>query len=356
MEEIAPMTPTIEDDRRQSIARPNKEWCRWLVIGTILVSVRFLLLDVQWKQTQTQRTQNDRHFGVVSSASSHDHHQQEVGSREWCSCFNFSANASCCQRAVLRAHKFGYMLTQGLFKPFPSVSRLIISPNAIPINGTTDYRHVVITRNIYDAMVSGYLYHKSGRECWLTFAGWQRPKSMGENNVVGWYPFIKQTAEQIGVDMGPIPERNNRSICRYLADEDEETGMKVYIAVALTKWYGGVVPYVIMVREMERQGRAARTMFVCLEDASDPQQEITMFNQMMDWLYPGGHNFDFPLQQVDNASYSGSHASDHDPVVRRRLVDLVAQFDHNLFHDTLSAMDSHFSCKPSTWRKDRYLS
>ena len=36
---------------------------------------------------------------------------------------------------------------------------------------TGDYRHVVVTRNWYDAIISGYLYHKSCKERWLDWFG-----------------------------------------------------------------------------------------------------------------------------------------------------------------------------------------
>ena len=41
-----------------------------------------------------------------------------------------------------------------------------------------DYRTVFVTRNWYDTIISGYLYHQSGRECWLS--------SGGKSGVTGW--------------------------------------------------------------------------------------------------------------------------------------------------------------------------
>ena len=31
-----------------------------------------------------------------------------------------------------------------------------------------DYRDVIVTRNIYESIISGYLYHKQGKECYLS--------------------------------------------------------------------------------------------------------------------------------------------------------------------------------------------
>lgn len=64
------------------------------------------------------------------------------------------------------------MLTQELFqKPF-SLTTSKIRPQYIPSDG--DFRHVLVARDIYQAIASGYLYHESGHECWLTFNGQSR--------------------------------------------------------------------------------------------------------------------------------------------------------------------------------------
>jgi uncharacterized protein YehS (DUF1456 family) len=36
---------------------------------------------------------------------------------------------------------------------------------------------------------------------------------------------------------------NNRSFCQYLAEEEEETGIRMVMDFALSRWYKGVVPY-----------------------------------------------------------------------------------------------------------------
>jgi hypothetical protein len=270
--------------------------------------------------------------------------KNETGRGARCSCLNARANGTCCQRAVLRAHKFGHMLTQKLFKPFASTTgilRLPIRPDAFPSDPLLDYRHVVMTRNFFETFVSGYLYHKSGKECWLTFNGWRRPRSWGERNV-DWRKFVRMS----GFDLGPYPPRNNRSICRYLADESEEDGMKVYIAVALSRWYSGLNPYLNVSLKRERQLRdePKRTLFVCLEDASDAESEESTFYRIMNWLYPRGHRYKYPKKATSKDTSHGGHATTTDREVRFRLLQLVRRYDRELFNNSVGKTDAYFDC------------
>jgi hypothetical protein len=262
----------------------------------------------------------------------------EAGSLAECSCYRTRANSTCCQRAVLREHKFGWILTQKLFRPFGAViQRLPIQPSSIPQD--RDYRHVAFTRNYLEALVSGYLYHKSGRECWLTFNGWKRPKSMGERNI-DWIPLVNKS----GFDIGQYPPRNGRSICRYLAQESEEAGMKVFIATALSWWYSGVDSYLQIVEEKQARQEEPRTLFVCLEEASDPQGEEQVFFTAMDWLFPGGHKRRVPRGAISNDPKHDGHATDHSRERRLRLLDLVKRHDREYFNGTLARTNSYFGC------------
>jgi len=71
-------------------------------------------------------------------------------------------NEACCDRAILYAHKFGMVMTRALFETIPA-NRLWFSPHAFPRlnssrpqqSNSNSYRHVMIVRNIFDAMISG---------------------------------------------------------------------------------------------------------------------------------------------------------------------------------------------------------
>lgn len=174
-----------------------------------------------------------------------------------CSCWNSTATPSCCQRLILRQHKFGYMITQQLFKPFyPFIQHRNINPDEL-INHT-DYRHVVITRNLYSSLVSGYLYHQSGHECWLSFGGFPLPKRMQKN--FHWEKYMTLSDP-------PYNPGNRRSLCEYLLDEKKEMGMRVYMDVALTKWYSQIIPYWSRVQQMATE--KDRIQFICFEDLTN---------------------------------------------------------------------------------------
>jgi hypothetical protein len=272
----------------------------------------------------------------------------DEASREECDCFRHSDSGACCQRAVIRNHKFGWLLTERLFKPFSGrINRGAIHPGAFPQQDPVqDFRHVAVIRNYSEAIVSGFLYHQSGRECWRTFAGGYRRT---ENNL-DWDPYLNRTKYRD--DISPYPARNGRSICRYVADEPEEVAMRVYIAVALEWWYGGLDEYYRMAKERQGRGETRRTLFLCIEDYPDAPRQSLMFYRIMDWLYPGGHNFTVPPGVIDDDPDHGGHATSSNATDRARLLDLVGRLDREVFHSAISTTDSYFGC-PGTVRRSR---
>jgi len=247
---------------------------------------------------------------------------------EDCSCFNSSSTLDCCDQRILRGHKFGYLLTQELFKkPFQIVTSKI-RPSYIYAG---DYRHVVVARNIYQAVASGYLYHQSGHECWLTFNGDSRIGMGLEEKVFYW---------QLHVPNMPPPK--NRSICTYVKEESLEHGMHAYIDVALHKCYSGIFEYWNQVQEDQRETGINRTMLVCFEALLDPTQQKMLFYDIMDWLFPGGHEYKMPVKHPHH--YSGGHSTSHDAKLRRNLTSLVKRLDAQVFNHSLSEIQALFEC------------
>ncbi|GKY98891.1 hypothetical protein MPSEU_000845000 [Mayamaea pseudoterrestris] len=252
-----------------------------------------------------------------------------------CSCFQ--RQRECCDRKVLRTHKFGYLLTQQLYKSFdPVITRHRIAVSQLPVaavDNNMDYRHVIIVRNMFDAIVSGFLYHQSGHECWLTFNG---DRSRHEKNF-DWEKYLQYSHS--------YPPRRGRSLCRYIAHEHLNISMRVYIDVALSKWYAGVEPYF---EEMERRKQAAvdsipKTWVVCFEDYTNASQQLGLFDESMDFMFPGEGRDDYviPLQPE---SYDGGHASSHDPATRQALKQLVYELDEQVFGHALEKLNSLYNC------------
>jgi len=80
-----------------------------------------------------------------------------------CSCRNpRSSSAQCCSRVLRRTHKMGSVMSTFLFRSFPEIGT-VWDPayyNYTTSLPTTDYRDVLLIRNLFDSLVSGYLFHK----------------------------------------------------------------------------------------------------------------------------------------------------------------------------------------------------
>jgi hypothetical protein len=140
-------------------------------------------------------------------------------------------------------------------------------------------------------------------------------------------------------------------MCHYLLDHEEEVGMMAYIAASLSDSYGGLRQYLRMARERNKQGEptATKSLFVCFEDLSNPRKQDNVFHAMVDFLYPGPHNFTFARQDKPEAkttprAYAGLHASDPDPVLRYRLLDVVRGLDRDVFDGDLARIDDLIGC------------
>jgi hypothetical protein len=255
----------------------------------------------------------------------------------------------CCRRASLTAHKMGTVLTNGFFMSMgDDVERHVeITPDAFPADDGADYRHVVTARNLYDSIVSGFLYHRAGHECWLDAMGTPYSDLGKKNRSVHWDRHV----ERSGYRLPGLPPRNHRSICQYLVDESPEHGMFAYMAWALTRWYGGMVRYAEDVRRREARDGYPRTLFLCLEDAGDPLRQEDVFKRMVNWLFPGdGHSYQFPVRlrssDANATGYAGGHSTSRVslPAERKALRDLAQRLDLQVFRNGLGKIQAHYNC------------
>lgn len=247
-----------------------------------------------------------------------------------CSCWNTSDK--CCDRKILRAHKMGVVLIRDLIQHPLGVESAIILPSEITNQTKPDYRHVVITRPIYDSIISGYLYHKSGRECWLDQHGLPRVK----NKTFDWEPKLSFPLSPPGL---------NRTLCSYLAQESESDGIRAVVDLALSAWYSGLVPHYELVEQMEMNDNR-HTLFVCFEELSNTATQQATIQRITDWLYPGGHSFSQPprIAKQASTSYKGGHSTSVDATVRKRLYDLVRRHDMELFNGMGTKASNMFGC------------
>ena len=343
--------------------------------------------------------------------------------RRQCSCVDPGATRRCCRRELLVEHKMGTFLISSVFHPTDlgtgggDLLRLVarIDKNSVPRapedDGnddaesdeppTPDYRHVVTTRNWYEAIVSGYLYHRSGRECWLTTTGAPAKRGEWRQTSMNWDdPMRLWSGQKKNASTGSSsvqqanllphlqrPPAGNRSICRYLADESEEAGMLAYMDWSLRRYYGYLVEYRANATTMKQRRRQQqqKSLFLCYEDwMSSASRREEMYEASLAFLFPGGgsdrvrwrrHHEPFGMYLVVGGSggnsssgggdsnrtkgngnngtllsataYGGGHATSHDPELRSRLRALVEKLDMLHFDGTVRASDAVFGCGQS---------
>ncbi len=207
---------------------------------------------------------------------------------------------------------------------------------------TSDYRHVVITRNWYDAIISGYLYHKSGKECWLDWYG--RPDHNGwllNNTQEDWEKRLLHHNLTMAHNH-PWKPGKGRDLCQYLVDESEDEGLRVYTAWTMASSILPVLEFRRQRLAMEQQKGWNRTIFVCYEQLVSPEKHFIVVNDVLSWLFPT------PMVELNVTKlervYQGGHASIKDPKLRKRLHKIVARLDTELYHGAILQGSSEFGC------------
>jgi hypothetical protein len=162
----------------------------------------------------------------------------------------------------------------------------------------------VVVRNLYSALVSGYLYHKMGRECstdpfgragsrqrgifrgWLVSHDWQAHLGI----------IHRTTASPTALDLPrAVGETKNetRNLCQFLAQEDEITGMTVYMNWAwnyycsdLLKLYpnGTTNDNSTVSRESNINNKSNKTLYLCFHDV------VRRRNEAIQFLFPSTLN------------------------------------------------------------------
>jgi len=206
-----------------------------------------------------------------------------------CSCWNLTATQCCSERRIHPNHKFGHVLVtelfaEGSFYHMDGMPKGMLTGNfRKDYFNRSDYREVFIIRNWFDAIVSGYLYHKSGRECWLDDYG----NPLVDTHKHHWKLANPDFIDLIRPELGPFPEGRGRDLCHYLAEESEETGIRVFAEYVVRKFYFRVVQIWTAVQRLEDPYHR-KTLFLCFEDLSNPETKQNEIQKIMSWLYPGG--------------------------------------------------------------------
>ena len=312
-----------------------------------------------------------------------------------------------CHRGIIQVHKMGVLLlhelvsaaattTDASSRPFPGPVETAeikgsLAPSFASLDGKHqqphDYRHVLVTRNFYQALLSGYLYHKSHRECeldhwghpskrqrkeWLLQENWEEriwrrtePKNNNNNNdssssskvASDYYHHansIRRRPPSPRVQP-PWPPGRGRSLCTYLSDESEYHGLHVYMEWATALYLDPILAFAHYRRRAEHEDGRQRTLFWCYEDLIRQDGSVTV-QRLSKWLFPAHPRNDtatattVPLAQATRApteqrdQFPG-HATTSDPVIRNRLLTIIQQLDHDMFHGTIESSNRNvFGC------------
>jgi len=295
----------------------------------------------------------DRH-GVVGNNGDDD-----------CSCYNHDSNTSCCVRTVRRSHKMGYVLTQQLLRRSKLLKQVAVTQKFRIDDetaasegggrGVADFRDVVVTRNWYESLISGYLYHKSYYECSLDPFGrpiedYSKAKYVFASD---WdRRFLTYTSPE---SLHPPKASANQSLCDYLATVQLRDGMRTYIDVAFGRWYDQLAQN----WELAHLSKIIRdrTMFACYEDLTEHHRRAATAERIVDWLFPvrdaDGNNINKPKKQrlirafqapEEGGRYGGGHSTSHDRTLRGELKRVIEELDRNTFNGTIAALNRQFGC------------
>lgn len=130
---------------------------------------------------------------------------------------------------IFVVHKWGYVMSRELLRPR---CRYLLHEVNASSSKSVRAGDVVVVREVYESVLSGYLYHKGGAECGLDEYFNVNPPKNG-NSWLGhydWYKFIKRTTQA-------EPYRKNRNFCAVLGEMPEELGLQIYAEFAYNRWY-----------------------------------------------------------------------------------------------------------------------
>ena len=272
-----------------------------------------------------------------------------------CNC----SDAKCrrCQRGTVQVHKMGVTLMNTvMWKYFPKTYQTAEIVQHEKLGGKmraletvrklkADYRHVVVTRNFYDSLLSGYLYHRRHMECELDWFG--KPGFKGwllDNKLEDWERRIMRNTPEARRVRHPWPPGRARDLCTYLSEESERDGVRVYLEWAKHIYLDPLMEFVHTRRAAE-QGEP-KTLFVCYEDfLADYEATVQKVGQ---WFVPGSQPLDVTpndgVTDRDKRDNKDAHATDRNPELRTRLKDIIRELDEKLFEGAIATADAELAC------------
>lgn len=294
-------------------------------VAVAVCTIVFTLLRSFPSVLPLQSSQQNRPSVVIADPFRQRGPKHESPMTTACQCHmgSFKRKDPCCHRRFIGVHKGGHVLVSQLREMyFPKVTSVFVRRNSTQTNAMyellTDYREVFIARDLYEMIVSGYLYHKSGKECWLDMYGApleDEPQQQRNTLIRDWEDLLQKQS----------PFVNNRSLCRYLADESTDIGIGVYAEYAVERWYR---PFFDII---DRRQDTSRSKFLDLHQLDNDTLRPTLVPMLQDFFAIPHTTFRSAHSRTPNdknkAIHDHGHDTSHDPNLRSQLKDLIHQFD-----------------------------
>ena len=245
-------------------------------------------------------------------------------------------------------HKWGTLFFQNLIK-----SKKLSCSFQYRIAPSLHEGSIVLARNVQESIVSGYLYHKAGRECWVNENGspnpfpsggndWLRKKKRGEI----WSHFVRSVPYTKGYEQNP-------NLCEVLASEATEVGLGIYAEFALKKFVRPAV---------QLRSSAVSILYLSLEDMhhltelakTNATQLDGVLNQMRHHLAHPAQRPDATRRRLKKQATEKTHSTHGmiDSKARADLVALVDKIDDAHLGGELQKAQALFGCGPPVIAQD----
>ncbi|XRB24904.1 hypothetical protein RI054_40g147600 [Pseudoscourfieldia marina] len=210
---------------------------------------------------------------------------------------------------VFLTHKFGYILGHKLAANVWGHEK---ATQVKDPNHNVTKPSIFLVRNLLDAVVSGYLYHKAGKECTV------RPNSnrhMRKPNgeVKNWFKHVET--------QNFTKDESHTHICKVLQHRTERDGVYLYAEFAWRLWYQPYEEFVCRQHEFP-------LMRVHFEDLVREQSNLTVTGIAKHFLARG--------EMLQTNGYHGAHATSRDVRLRQRVRALVEEADKHVLESALS--------------------
>lgn len=230
-------------------------------------------------------------------------------------------------------------MTKDLLKQYEPLYRLAAEPDQFTYHQSdaglpqSDYRDVLVLRNLYSSIVSGYLYHYKGFEC-------------GMAHKMEAFRFLKHWDEHISYELDPKPGFNH-TLCRYLQNngrffEKRIVSVRAYVDWVMRYYYSGILSHWALAQQIPEVRE--HTLTVCYEDLMSEDRDLKSVHSIVDFFFDGAPPVAWNGTPPGHVNYDGGHATDHDTSIRNMVVKLIKEVDAKYYNGEIAWADSILPC------------